>query len=299
MGFVSEAVLDAAEAATGERPPAIERMTWADALDRYGTDKPDLRFGMELVDLTAVFEKTEVKALSGSVVKALLLSGAASSPRSRLDEMTEQVKATGAKGLAWFKVIDGDAGPGLEGPLARHLAAAEHDGVVTVTGAVPGDLVLAVSDEHATACRVLGVLRTALASPPVGQGPHRYVWVVDFPMFEGYGADGRLQPAHHPFTMPYPEDLPLLSSDPSAVRSQAYDLVLNGWELGSGSVRIHRRDIQSEVFGALGIEPHEGRGPVRLPARRVPLRRTPARRFRFRRRPPGRRSSPARRTSAR
>ncbi len=257
MGFVSEAVLEAAEAATGERPPAMERMTWADALDRYGTDKPDLRFGMELVDLTAVFEKTEVKALSGSVVKALVVSGGASSPRSRLDQMTEQVKASGAAGLAWFKVLDGDAGPGLDGPLARHLAAAERDGVVAGTGALPGDLVLAVSDEHATACRALGSLRTALGAPPVGQGPHRYVWVVDFPMFEGYGADGHLQPAHHPFTMPYPDDLPLLSSDPLAVRSQAYDLVLNGWELGSGSVRIHRSDIQSLVFDALGIGPDE------------------------------------------
>jgi aspartyl-tRNA synthetase len=257
MGFVSEAVLEAAEAATGERPPAMERMTWADALDRYGTDKPDLRFGMELVDLTAVFEQSEVKALSGSVVKALLVSGGASSPRSRLDQMTDQVKASGAAGLAWFKVLDGDAGPGLDGPLARHLATAERDGVVAGTGAVPGDLVLAVSDEHATACRALGALRTALASPPVGQGPHRYVWVVDFPMFEGYGADGHLQPAHHPFTMPYPDDLPLLSSDPLAVRSQAYDLVLNGWELGSGSVRIHRSDIQSRVFDALGIGPEE------------------------------------------
>jgi aspartyl-tRNA synthetase len=257
MGFVSEAVLDAAEAATGERPPAIQRITWADALDRYGTDKPDLRFGMELVDLTALFEATEVKAFSGPVVKALLVEGAASAPRSRLDEMTEQVKASGAAGLAWFRVVDAESGPGLDGPLARHLSTAERQGMVAGMAAAPGDLVLAVSDEHATACRALGALRVALAAPPVSQGPHRYVWVVDFPMFEGYGADGLPQPAHHPFTMPYPEDLPLLSSDPLAVRSQAYDLVLNGWELGSGSVRIHRSDIQSQVFDALGIEPEE------------------------------------------
>jgi aspartyl-tRNA synthetase len=257
MGYVSEAVLDAAEAAIGERPGPIERITWADALDRYGTDKPDLRFGMELVDLTSVFEKTEVKALSGPVVKALLVEGAGSSPRSRLDEMTEQAKAAGAAGLAWFKVVDADSGPGLDGPLGRHLQAAEREGIVAGTGAAPGDLVLAVSDEYRTACHALGALRTALAAPPVAQGPHRYVWVVDFPMFEDYGADGLPQPAHHPFTMPYPEDLPLLSSDPLAVRSQAYDLVLNGWELGSGSVRIHRSDIQSQVFDALGIEPEE------------------------------------------
>ena len=109
-----------------------------------------------------------------------------------------------------------------------------------------------------TACQVLGALRVAVAGPPVGQGPHRYVWVVDFPMFDGTGADGNPQPAHHPFTMPYPEDVPLLATDPFAVRSQAYDLVLNGWELGSGSVRIHRRDIQEQVFAALGISAEEG-----------------------------------------
>ena len=110
---------------------------------------------------------------------------------------------------------------------------------------------------HLTACEVLGALRLAIAAPPVGQGPHRYVWVVDFPMFDGTGADGNPQPAHHPFTMPYPEDLPLLATDPLAVRSQAYDLVLNGWELGSGSVRIHNRVIQEQVFAALGIGPEE------------------------------------------
>jgi aspartyl-tRNA synthetase len=130
-------------------------------------------------------------------------------------------------------------------------------GVLAATKADPGDLLLAVADEYRTACEALGTLRSTLGSPPVSEGPHRYVWVVDFPMFEGVGADGNPQPAHHPFTMPYAEDLPLLTTDPLAVRSQAYDLVLNGWELGSGSVRIHRSDIQSRVFSALGIGPEE------------------------------------------
>jgi aspartyl-tRNA synthetase len=254
MAFVSEAVLDAAEAATGDRPPPIERMTWADALDRYGTDKPDLRFGMELVDLTPTFAATEVRAFSSPTVKAIVVPGGATFPRSKLDELTEQAKKAGAAGLAWFRVTDG---PGLDGPLARHLAEAESIGLLEATTAAPGDLVLAVSDEYRTACEVLGLLRSTLGSPPVSQGPHRYVWVIDFPMFEGYGADGHPQAAHHPFTMPYPEDLPKLTSDPLAVRSQAYDLVLNGWELGSGSVRIHRSDIQSEVFAALGISDEE------------------------------------------
>jgi aspartyl-tRNA synthetase len=145
----------------------------------------------------------------------------------------------------------------LDGPLARHLSEQETASVLEQTKAAPGDLILAVSDTYATACAVLGALRLAIGAPPVGQGPHRYVWVVDFPMFDGTGADGNPQPAHHPFTMPYPEDLPLLATDPFAVRSQAYDLVLNGWELGSGSVRIHRRDIQEQVFAALGISAEE------------------------------------------
>ena len=254
MGFVSEAVLDAAEAATGERPPPIEQITWADALDRYGTDKPDLRFGMELVDLSPVFEGTDVKAFSSPTVKALRVDGGADFARSRLDDLTDRAKQAGAAGLAWFKVTEG---PTLDGPLARHLSDEETVGVLAATRAEPGDLVLAVSDDYRTACEVLGTLRSALGSPPVGEGPHRYVWVVDFPMFEGIGPDGNPQPAHHPFTMPYAEDLPLLTTDPLAVRSQAYDLVLNGWELGSGSVRIHRRDIQSQVFSALGIGPQE------------------------------------------
>jgi aspartyl-tRNA synthetase len=259
MGFVSEAVLDAAEAATGERPPPIERMTWADALERFGTDKPDLRFGMELVDLTPVFAQTEVKAFSSPTTKAIVVPDGAAFPRSRLDELTEQAKRAGAAGLAWFRVVESGGagpGPGLEGPLARHLAEEEAARLLTLTKAAPGDLVLAVSDRHHTACTVLGTLRSAIGGPPVNEGPHRYVWVVDFPMFEE-GADGNPQPAHHPFTMPYAEDLPRLATDPLSVRSQAYDLVLNGWELGSGSVRIHRREVQEQVFAALGIEEAE------------------------------------------
>ena len=259
MGFVSEAVLDAAEAATGERPPPIERMTWAGALDRFGTDKPDLRFGMELVDLTPVFAQTEVKAFSSPATKAIVVQDGAALPRSRLDELTAQAKRAGAAGLAWFRVVESGGagpGPGLDGPLARHLSEEEAVRLRERTKAEPGDLVLVVSDAYTTACTVLGTLRTAIAGPPVAEGPHRYVWVVDFPMFEP-GADGTPQPAHHPFTMPYPEDMARLTTDPFTVRSQAYDLVLNGWELGSGSVRIHRREIQEQVFAALGIEPAE------------------------------------------
>ncbi len=250
LGFVSEAVLSAAEAATGERPDGIERMTWSESLERYGTDKPDLRFGMELVELGSVFAGTGVRAFEAPCVKAISVTGGAAMTRARLDALTDRAKALGAKGLAWFRV-----GPGstLDSPLDRFLADAERAGLVHTTAANEGDLVLVVADQHRTACTVLGALRAELGSPPVGEGPYRYVWVTDFPMFDGVDAAGNPLAAHHPFTMPHPDDLDLLESDPDAVRSQAYDLVLNGWELGSGSVRIHRADIQRRVFTALGI----------------------------------------------
>lgn len=249
LGFVSNAVLDAAEAVTGVRPEAIGSMTWAQALDQYGTDKPDLRFGMVLQDLSSVFAHTEVKAFSATTVKALRVPGGASFTRSRLDQLTDQAKELGAKGLAWFRIV----GDGLESPLARFLSEAETRAIATLDDASEGDLVLCVADEHQLACKVLGALRVTLGSPPVSEGPHHYVWVTEFPMFEGVDEDGNLQAAHHPFTMPHLDDLELIESDPLRVRSQAYDLVLNGWELGSGSVRIHRADIQSRIFSSLGI----------------------------------------------
>ncbi|MDE3081946.1 MAG: aspartate--tRNA ligase [Acidobacteriota bacterium] len=253
MGFVSRAVLDAAEVATGVRPESIDTMTWAEALDRYGTDKPDLRFGMVLQDLSAAFAGTQVKAFAAPVVKAIRVPEGASFTRSRLDALTDQAKALGAKGLAWFRV----GADGLDSPLARFLSEAETATIAGVDGAVAGDLVLVVADEHALACRVLGALRLALGAPPVSDPPYRYLWVTEFPMFEGLDDDGNPIAAHHPFTMPHPDDLELMASDPLRVRSQAYDLVLNGWELGSGSVRIHRADIQAQVFRSLGISDEE------------------------------------------
>ncbi len=253
LGFVSRAVLDAAEAATGVRPGAIPSMTWATALDLYGTDKPDLRFGMVLCDLSATFATTEVKAFAASTVKAMRVAGGASFSRGRLDQLTDQAKALGAKGLAWFRVTN----EGLDSPLARFLSADESAAIRDVDGAEVGDIVLCVADEYVAACRVLGSLRVALGAPPVSEGPHHYVWVTEFPLFEGVDEDGHLQAAHHPFTMPHPDDLDLIESRPLEVRSQAYDLVLNGWELGSGSVRIHRADVQSRIFSALGISDSE------------------------------------------
>lgn len=253
LGFVTEAVLDAAEEATGSRPGPIPIMTWHEAMDRYGSDKPDLRVAVSLTDLSEIFATSEVRAFAAPTVKALRLEGATETPRSQLDAWTEKAKSLGAKGLAWFRVVEVDGVVALDSPLDRFLSDDERRGLLERTGAVPGDLVLVVADEWRLASEVLGHLRSQLLSPPVGTGEPCYVWVVDFPMFDGVDASGNPQAAHHPFTMPHLDDLDLLESDPASVRSQAYDLVLNGWELGSGSVRIHRSDIQSRVFRAMGI----------------------------------------------
>ena len=253
LAFISEAVLDAAEAALHARPEEIEQITWHEAMDRYGTDKPDLRFGLELIELTDVFAATEFKAFaSAEAIKGLRVPGAAADyGRNKLDGLTDRAKAAGAKGLVWMRVGDDGA---LDSPVAKFLSEAEKSSLVTTTGAEAGDLLLLVADDWIPTCEVLGTLRNDLGRPPVHEGPYRYVWVVDFPMFVGHSADGTPKPAHHPFTHPHPDDVHKLESDPMSVRSLAYDLVLNGWELGSGSIRIHEPDLQRRVFQVLGID---------------------------------------------
>jgi aspartyl-tRNA synthetase len=156
--------------------------------------------------------------------------------------------------LVWIRVQDEGA---LDSPVAKFLSADEQTALVKTAGAAAGDLLLLVADEWRQVCHVLGLLRLELGRPPVNEGGFNFLWVTEFPLFEGVDENGRPQPAHHPFTMPHPDDLERLQSDPLAARSQAYDLVLNGWELGSGSVRIHRPDVQQQIFTLLGIEPDE------------------------------------------
>jgi len=256
QAVITEAVADATEAAVGEAPGEAERITWHDAMNRFGTDKPDLRFEMELVDLSAAFAGTAVRAFAAPCVKALRVPGGGSFGRNRLDGLVERAKELGAKGLAWFKVT-AEEPAAVDSPLDKFLGDPEREALVRGTGATGGDLVLAVADRWARACTVLGALRLDLGRMPIGEGGRRFCWVTDFPLFDGVDDDGRPVAAHHPFTMPHPDDLGLIGSDPLAVRSQAYDLVLNGWELGSGSIRIHREDIQRAVFDALGISPEE------------------------------------------
>ena len=256
LDAVSAAVLAAAEIARpGEVPTSIPRMTWHEAMERYGNDKPDLRFGMELVELTDVFGDTEFRAFAGAgAIKGIRVPGEADISRSRLDALTDRAKALGAAGLVWFRVRDGGA---LESPVLKFLSEAEQLGLVDALGAVAGDLLLVVAGERAVVREVLGTLRLDLGRPPVTEGGLHFLWVVDFPMFEA-GDDGPT-PMHHPFTMPHPEDIDRLESDPLSVRAEAYDLVLNGWELGSGAVRIHRSDVQQRVFSMIGMDADEAR----------------------------------------
>ena len=258
LAAISHAVLAAAHAATGVTPPPIERITWHEAMNRFGTDKPDMRFAMELVELTGVFAGTEFKAFStASSIKGIRVDvgtypEAAAMGRNKLDQLTDRAKQLGAKGLVWIKVGDGGA---LESPIAKFLSDAEKSALVAALGAVAGDLLLLVADEWITTCGVLGQLRNDIARPPVHQGPYRYVWVVDFPLFIGVNPTTKKpQPGHHPFCHPHPDDLGKMESDPLNVRALAYDLVLNGWELGSGSIRIHEPELQRRVFQLLGID---------------------------------------------
>ncbi len=214
MAFVSRAVAAAALEATGEDPGEFATMTWSEALDRFGTDKPDLRFGMELQNLSDAFASTAVKAFQAPCVKAMRVPGGAQLSRARLDALTEQARQLGAKGLAWFRVM----AEGLDSPLARFITPEESAVLAGVDGAETGDLVLVVADEFALASRVLGALRLTLGAPPVSEGPYRYVWVTEFPMFEGVDDEGHLVAAHHPFTMPHPEDLDRIETDPLSVR---------------------------------------------------------------------------------
>jgi len=270
MSFVSQddvlenigrAVVAAAIAVTGEAPPEIERITWHDAMNRFGIDKPDLRFAMELIELTPLFAGTEFKAFAGaSCIKGICVDAktypdAAAFGRNKLDALTDRAKKIGAKGLVWMKI---GAGGAIDSPVAKFLSDDEKSALVSAMGATEGDLLLLVADEWDTTCEVLGQLRNDIGRPPVHEGPYKYVWVTEFPLFIGIDpVSGRPRPGHHPFCHPHPDDMSLFDTEPLKVRALAYDLVLNGWELGSGSIRIHEPEMQRRVFNQLGISDEE------------------------------------------
>ncbi len=236
------------------------KMSYAEAIARYGTDKPDLRFGMEIMDLTDAVRTSGFRLFSetiqaGGAVKCILAPGCASYSRKDLDELTGLVKAAGGKGLATLAwTVEG-----LKGTVAKSLKPQEISEIARITRAKEGDLACIVADGAVTACKALGALRLEfrdrlkLAPPDL----LAFAWVVDFPLFEWDEEEKRWSFTHHPFTSPKEEDLDRLESDPGSVMSEAYDLVCNGYELSSGSLRIHRRDIQARVFRCLGYDEDE------------------------------------------
>jgi aspartyl-tRNA synthetase len=259
LGIVEEAVARGIEAVTGERPKPFPRLTWAEAMNRFGSDKPDTRFGMELCDLSAVFAGSEFNAFKGKGVVGLVVPGKGEMGRNQLDGLTDRAKSLGAAGLVWMRVRDAGV---LDAPVVKFLSEVEQDGLRRALSPAAGDLILIVADPSLRKAQsLLGTLRIDLGAPERLDEPLAFTWVVEFPLFEALspvgpgGTGGKPIPAHHPFTRPHPDDLDKLESDPLAVRSMAYDLVLNGIELGSGSVRIHNPELQSKIFGLLGIEP--------------------------------------------
>lgn len=233
------------------------RLTWQQAMNRYGSDKPDLRFGLPIVDLTqqlkgcgfSVFRKAIDE---GGMVRAVNVKGHGNFTRSAIEELTEKALKLGAKGMAWIALKD-DGEP--YSILTKYFSQEEFQSLLDAVDGKPGDFILFCADQFSTVCRTLGGLRLELADM-LGlrkPGDYRFLIVTDFPEFEYSQEEGRYLATHHPFTMPYPEDIPYLISDPARVRAQAYDVVLNGVELGSGSMRIHQKDVQRKMFEALGF----------------------------------------------
>ena len=248
------------------------RITYSESLERFGSDKPDLRFGMELVDLGDVFSNTEVKVFRSvldkdGAVKAIVVPGQAGLARKDLDALVDEAKALGAGGLVWIGVGPA-AGESVElkSPLDKFFTDAERSGIVKTTGANEGDLVLVIADARVSVVyKVLGSLRGRLAerfglipdSDRSDPDSWRFAWIVDFPWFEHNEEEQRWYPIHHPFTGMVEETVQYLETDPAKVISKSYDITLNGWELASGSIRIHDRGMQERVFAALGIGPDE------------------------------------------
>jgi aspartyl-tRNA synthetase len=252
LGIIEEAVVRGVEAVTGERPKPFPRLTWAEAMNRFGSDKPDIRFGMELCDLSALFAESGFNAFKDKGVVGLVVAGEGEMGRNKLDGLTDRAKSLGAAGLVWMRVRDAGV---FDAPVVKFLSEAEQDGLRRALSPAAGDLVLIVADPSLRKAQsLLGTLRLDLGAPERLDEPLAFTWVVEFPLFEAISADGKPIPAHHPFTRPHPDDLDKLESEPLSVRSMAYDLVLNGIELGSGSVRIHDGALQSKIFTLLGIE---------------------------------------------
>lgn len=238
-------------------PEKFQRMTWDEAMDKYGSDKPDLRFGMELINMTEAVKGSEFKVFNdiidkGGIVKAINVKGDAGIPRRELDGLVNFVAIYGAKGLAWMQIQpDGS----VKSPIAKFFSEEYLANILKTAEAEPGDLLLFVADKPSVVAAALGALRIEMAKRRglIDENKLAFTWVVDFPMFEYSEEEKRYVAMHHPFTSPREEDISLLATDPGKVYAKAYDMVLNGTEIGGGSIRIHRRDVQDAVFHAIGL----------------------------------------------
>lgn len=248
----------------GLAPPATPflRMPYNDAMNRFGSDKPDLRFGMEFVDLSEQFAGGPFPVFAdavkkGGAIKALVVPGAASWSRKQFDEIVEHAKKYGAAGLAYIQVQEGES----KSALTKFLGADGINAVIAAAGANVGDAILMIGGKWDLACESLGQVRLEIGRREklINEGENKLLWVVDFPMFEYHDGDGRWYAKHHPFTSPVDDDIENLEGDLGAVRAKAYDLVFNGSELGGGSIRIHRSDVQAKIFKALGLSESEAR----------------------------------------
>jgi len=241
-------------------PIPFPRMTYADAVDRYGTDRPDLRFGLQLGDITDLASASEFRVFRqaverGGLVKVVRLPGGSGLSRKELDDLIDFVKVFGAQGMAWVKIQP----DGWQSPVTKFLSEEVRTGIARRLGAETGDILFFVADQRKVVHDALGNLRVRLGQQAgmVDPREYRFVWVTHFPMFEWDQDEKRYTSVHHPFTAPLEEDLDLLETAPERVRSRAYDLVLNGIEIGGGSIRNHRRDIQERIFRALGLTDRE------------------------------------------
>jgi aspartyl-tRNA synthetase len=245
-----------------EVPRPLPRMTYAEAMDRYGSDKPDVRFGMELVHVSDLVQNSNFQVFANTVanggqVKAINAKGCAHYSRKDVEELTKFVNRYGAKGLAYIGFQNGEA----KGPIAKFFSPEELAALKDRMKAEEGDLLLFVADKPKVVADSLGALRLKLGQDLglIDHNRFEFLWVVDFPLLEWDEETGRYVALHHPFTRPKDEDLHLFDTDPGRMRAQAYDLVLNGYELGGGSMRIYKRDVQEKMFAALGFSQEEAR----------------------------------------
>ena len=236
------------------------QLTWREAMDRFGSDKPDMRFGLELRDVTEALRGSKAKVFStaiekGGVVKAIAVPKGGDLSRKDLDDLTPFVATFGAKGLAWTKITE----EGWQSPIAKFISETEQKEIEKITGAEIGDVILFSADSEKIVHDALGNLRLYLAEKMglVPEDDYKLVWIVDFPLMEYDAGEKRYVALHHPFTSPLEEDLPLLDSEPAKARSKAYDLALNGMEIGGGSIRIHQVELQKKILGLMGIGPEE------------------------------------------